>query len=170
MNYGPDDMSPTPDPASSGSSGSRRYESESDPGADRPRDPNEEEDGFRRSSPTDNYDGNPRGADYGPRRPIEQRNGSDLPKAPTEIPDADLPDDGFEPLPPDELDKRLDAPEADPAADRSLLDLDSKLTKAPSLIRQRHSMHARFGSPKLARAKVDPSQLPASADLRIVRK
>ncbi|MGC1274894.1 MAG: hypothetical protein WBC44_14405 [Planctomycetaceae bacterium] len=181
MNYSPGEMSPTPDPSMSGSSGSQRFESESDPGAV---DPDEaggprEEDGFRRSSPerpNDDYDGTSRGAGYGPERAVEQRdNGSDLPKAPIDLPDADVPDDGFSPAPTDDvpsegLEQELDASEAEPAADRSLLDLDSKLTQAPSLRRERHSMRARFGSPSLARTQVDPATLPAAVDLRLVKK
>lgn len=181
MNYSPGEMSPTPDPNMSGSSGSRRFESESDPGAvdpDAATDPREE-DGFRRSNserPNDGYDGTSRGAGYGPERAVEQRNnGSDLPKAPTDLPDAEFPDDGFSPSPTDSvpsegLEQELGAPEAEPAADRSLLDLDTKLTHAPSLPRERHSLRARFGSPSLARTQVDPATLPAAVDLRLVKK
>jgi hypothetical protein len=177
MNYGPTDMSPTPDSSMSGSSGSRRFESESDN-----RDPVDpidapEGDGFRRSDPNNNYEGGtPRGAGYGPERSIEQKNnGSDLPRKPTDGPEADVPEDGFNAVPSDSLpseglEKELGAPEDTPAADRSLLDLDSRLTQSTPVHRHRHTMQARFGSPKVARAEVNPSALPSPTELRVVKK
>ncbi|HEX6987764.1 MAG TPA: hypothetical protein VF170_20455, partial [Planctomycetaceae bacterium] len=94
---------------------------------------------------------------YGPQRPIEQR-------APTDGP-ADEPEAAGE------SEEGLNAPGGDdPAADASLLDLDTRVTQAPSLLRERLPMRARFGSPKLARAKVDPAALPAASDVRLVRK
>ncbi len=179
MNYSPNDgMQPRPDPASSGSSGVRRFESESDPGAVDPAD----EGGFRRSNPNRPSDGyesggydnsGSRGAGFGPRQPIEQRNnGTELPKRPTDdLPDAEQ--DEFRVAPPDNgvpsngLEQDL-SPE-EPAAD--LLNLDTRLTQTPALPLQRHSLRARFGSPQLARSAVDPATLSAPAEeLRLVKK
>ena len=63
----------------------------------------------------------------------------------------------------------LNAP-ADDVPEARFLDLDSRITSAPSLLRDRTRMSARFGSPKLARAKVDPATIPGAAELRLVKK
>ena len=170
LNYAPTsgELKPEPDPASSGSSGTRTFGSESggtgSGGATQP-------DNFRpyeREQDEDGFGSGERGANYPPGQKIQQ-------KAPAP---ADLPDDAQKPAEAETPDNAptggLNAPAADGEPDASapaLLNLDAKITAAPpSLLRERAKMKARFGSPKLARAKVDPSTLPAAAEVRLVRK
>lgn len=150
LNYGPVDMTPRPDANASGTSGSRRFESESDGtgGTSGTRD------NFRPTNPDrpdDGYNDTSRGAGYSPQTPIEQR-------APT-----DEPEEEADPAPAGETEEELTPPAA-------LLNLDTALTHAPSLLRERLPMRARFGSPKLARTEVDPATLLDATELRLVRK
>lgn len=169
MNYGPVDMTPQPDPASSGSAGSQTFQNESggnqgptpatnDGQADDFREP------YNRDVPNDGFNGEPRGAGYRPESRIQQ-------KAPTVVDDdAPEPAGSEEPEPEAESDGSLSAPGGDPDAAAPLLDLDSKISQAPSRLPTRRPLRARFGSPSLARANVDPASIPNATDLRLVRK
>ncbi|MBA3311723.1 MAG: hypothetical protein M3552_01375 [Planctomycetota bacterium] len=162
MNYAPSDLTPRPDPASSGS---RTIESESS--GTRSTDPGVNETDDWRGRPSDGYGGTERGAGYAPQTKIEK-------KAPTDVNDESgaEPAAGAGPEPAGEAEPEaedtLEAPGSDPAA--SLLDLDTRITRVPTVNRERLSMRARFQSPSLARSKVDPQSLPTGGELRLVRK
>lgn len=182
LNYAPTsgELKPEVDPNSSGSSGTRTFGSESggagtggtgSGGATQP-------DNFRpyeRERDEDGFGSGERGAGYRPESKIEKKApAADLPD--DAEPEAEKPADGDEPAAeaPRSAPAGLSAPASDEQPEArapALPNLDAKITAAPpSLLRERSKMKARFGSPKLARAKVDPSTLPAAAEVRLVRK
>lgn len=180
LNYAPaGDMTPKADPNMSGSSGSRTYQSESSGTTDGFRRSRENEAPNNGNRPDDGY--NPDGSRRSGYRPAEQIQQ----KAPTKDPentgagnaatsdaaannaasDAGSADEKTTDGPTVPADKEKETDAATPA-----LNLDAKVAAGPSLLRERLRMQARFGSPQLARAKVDPATLPAAADLRLVQK
>ncbi len=193
MNYAPSTgtLRPEPDPASSGSSGSgssgsRTFESQSggnrngSSGGTAPGTNGDNFEPYNRDRPSDGFGtSGARGAGYRPESGIKQKAPMDVPEDPAESeskaaePEADVPADGKAPAveAPAGTAGVLTAPGADePDASLPALNLDSKVTAAPSLLRERTRIKARFGSPQLARAKFDPATIPAAADLRLVKK
>lgn len=171
MNYAPGDMSPQPDPALSGSSGSKTFESESgnNPGSANPGTRNQDQgDDFRepynRDVPDDGFSGS-RGTGYRPEQRIEQ-------KAPTDLPNEAGPEAAGEPSveEPEAEGEPLSVPSGEPDAAAPLLNLDTQVSQAPSRLPRRTSLRARFGSPSLARAEVDPAKIPSGESLQLVRK
>ena len=178
LNYGPVDMSPQPDPATSGSSGTsgtRTFRSESEGAAEPAADDNRFDNNERyerQPPPEDGFNPAGRGAGYRPESTIQQ-------KAPTRVDEPAVAPAGqtepLEDLPPQALDgsgteQEFERPAGNPDAAAPLLDLDAQLTQAPSFLPVRRELRAQFGSPALARATVDPATLPAATDLHLVRK
>jgi len=171
LNYAPSDMSPRPDPMSSGS---RTIESESG-GTNDARGGASGADDWR-SRPADGYGGTERGAGYPPTR-IQQKAPTDVndaaaagaeEEAVPEAPEADAseaaPAEAAEP----EADENFEAPGSNPAA--LLLDRDTQVTATPGFARERLSLRARFQSPRLARGTVDVNAVSTNEGVRLVQK
>lgn len=192
LNYSPSaSLRPEPDPASSGSSGSKTFQNQSG-GTENSTD----NFGPPRNRPDNGFDGDTEyGAGYRPEQKIEKRApATTTDEEPEAEPEAEAADDapaagdstpasnatpadnpnesGTDDASGNDATGGLGAPGADdqPEAVVPALNLDTRITAAPSLLRQRTRMTARFGSPQLARAKVDPATLPAATELRLVRK
>jgi hypothetical protein len=170
LNYSPTDLSPRPDPASSGS---RTIESESNgSGGTNSGTGGTNSDNWNR--PADGYNGaSERGAGYPPQTKIEK-------KAPTNVGNESAPEAADDAAPDAAQDAPADAaenpqPEADEsfkapgAGSATLLDLDHKVTAVPSIVRHRLALRARFQSPSLARADVDAKSLHGRVEMRLVR-
>lgn len=169
MNYAPSDMSPRPDPMSSGS---RTIESESS-GNDDSRDGTSGTDDWR-SRPADGYGGTERGAGYPPATRIQKKAPTEVDEAASgaeadlQVPEVDA-NEAPEPQAAEpEADQNFEAPGDVPAA--SLLDRDTQITAMPGLARERLTLRARFQSPRLARASIDVDTIATTAGVRIVQK
>jgi hypothetical protein len=182
MNYSPSaDMSPKPDPnisgSTSGTSGSRTFESQSggaNGGASGTNRDNSQP--YDRERPSDGFGpAGSRSSGYPPQTQIRQKAPVKAPEEP-EAGAGNANDTGTSGGASDAGaagESKTDGPmvvpktEEEPAA---ALDLDAKIAAGPSPLRERMRITARFGSPQLARAKVDPATLPAAAGVRLVQK
>ena len=149
------------------------------PGSDDWREPFDRGNGVEPAPAEDGFAPTERGANYSPPETIQKKAPIEGAGSSSELPGIDdpvapeSPEAGADPAADDE------EPEAsiffkpiipDPEAARPLVNRDSRISNAPSVLPERRRLSARFGSPELARSKANPENIPSAKDLKLVRK